>query len=158
MIVISYEGDIAGFDADRVKRKIKAVVDAITPDMIRIDPPVPAGFDHRRPKGIRLADADARPIEVYINEDEYISLSESESSSDGTTSDASVTGASRQEHIDDAKDLLPKLIRRRLGHNRVALDDILIKFYKQGSVVVCLEMACAYAEQGAHLGAHGRAD
>ena len=71
-------------------------------------------FDTAEEAGQAVADAEAKRVEVYINEDEYITLSESESG--GSTSDASVTATSRQEHIDDATRLLPMLIRRKLGH------------------------------------------
>ena len=140
VVVISYPGDIAGFDADKLKMQVCKILDGLTPDMVQLEE-CPEDEEHRRPKKknilMKLKDSEEMPIEVHVNEQKMISLSQSEgSTSDATDSELDLKG--------DTHALLPTHLKKGFA-NKVSKDDINIIWYKSGSVTICLRLPAVAA-------------
>ena len=139
-MVISYHGDIADFNAEKIRQQVCSILDGVTLEMVQLEE-CPDDADHRRPKKknirVKLKDSEEMPIEVYINEEAVISLSESE----GSTSDAT---DSQQDLVGDTHGHLPFLLKKGFG-NKVSKDDINIIWYKSGSVTICLRLPAVAA-------------
>ena len=129
-MTISIPESIGAYDEAHVKKWACRLINGLSADDVKI---VTADdeFGHNRPKNLlQVGDDASTAVEVYVNRGEFCARSDSEKSSSSSDSEAG---------LGDTAEHLQMLVHTGLG-KQVGEEEISIKWYKAGSIAVCIEL------------------